>query len=202
MPPSIYPWVTSRNHRLVFTSSRQGYDMSVRYTKLEEEKSVRLQTLEDVLMEELGDLMSAEKQLVEALPRMAESASSPELRKAIEHHLDETRGHVHRLEKVFDTLGASISSEHCEAMEGLVGEGEEIIEAEGDGSAKDAALIGAAQRIEHYEIAAYGTARTLAEQLRQDDAAELLQETLDEESAADQTLTKIAVRRVNESALH
>jgi len=93
-----------------------------------------------------------------------------------------------------------MESEHCEAMEGLIGEGEEIVEADGDGAAKDAALIGAAQRVEHYEIAAYGTARTLAEQLGKDDAAALLQETLDEESAADQTLTKIAVSRVNERA--
>jgi ferritin-like metal-binding protein YciE len=101
---------------------------------------------------------------------------------------------------VFESLGADMESEHCEAMEGLIGEGEEIVEADGDGAAKDAALIGAAQRVEHYEIAAYGTARTLAEQLGKDDAAALLQETLDEESAADQTLTKIAVSRVNERA--
>jgi ferritin-like metal-binding protein YciE len=161
---------------------------------------VKLQTLEDVLMGELTDLMSAEKQLVEALPKVAGAASSPDLREAIEHHLDETRGHVRRMEKVFESLGADVRSEHCGAMEGLIGEGEEIIEAEGDGSAKDAALIGAAQRVEHYEIAAYGTARTLAEQLGKDDAAALLQETLDEESAADQTLTKIAVGRVNERA--
>jgi ferritin-like metal-binding protein YciE len=161
---------------------------------------VKLQSLEDVLMGELSDLMSAEKQLVKALPKVAEAASSKELREAIEHHLDETRGHVQRLEQVFESLSADVESEHCEAMEGLIGEGEEIVEADGDGAAKDAALIGAAQRVEHYEIAAYGTARTLAEQLGKDDAAALLQETLDEESAADQTLTKIAVSRVNERA--
>ena len=161
---------------------------------------MKLQSLDDVLMAELSDLMSAEKQLVKALPKVAEAASSKELREAIEHHLDETRGHVQRLEQVFESLGADAESEHCEAMEGLIGEGEEIVEADGDGAAKDAALIGAAQRVEHYEIAAYGTARTLAEQLGKDDAAALLQETLDEESAADQTLTKIAVSRVNERA--
>jgi len=161
---------------------------------------VKLQSLDDVLMAELSDLMSAEKQLVKALPKVAEAASSKELREAIEHHLDETRGHVQRLEQVFESLGADAESEHCEAMEGLIGEGEEIVEADGDNAAKDAALIGAAQRVEHYEIAAYGTARTLAEQLGKDDAAALLQETLDEESAADQTLTKIAVSRVNERA--
>jgi ferritin-like metal-binding protein YciE len=161
---------------------------------------VKLQSLEDVLMAELSDLMSAEKQLVKALPKVAEAASSKELREAIEHHLDETRGHVQRLEQVFESLGADVESEHCEAMEGLIGEGEEIVEADGDDAAKDAALIGAAQRVEHYEIAAYGTARTLAEQLGKDDAAALLQETLDEESATDQTLPKIAVSRVNERA--
>ena len=142
---------------------------------------MKLQSLEDVLMTELSDLMSAEKQLVKALPKVAEAASSKELREAIEHHLDETRGHVQRLEQVFESLGADVESEHCEAMEGLIGEGEEIVEADGDDAAKDAALIGAAQRVEHYEIAAYGTARTLAEQLGKDDAAALLQETLDEE---------------------
>ena len=161
---------------------------------------MKLQSLEDVLMAELSDLMSAEKQLVQALPKVAEAASSKELQEAIEHHLEETRGHVQRLEQVFESLGSDVESEHCEAMEGLIGEGEEIVEADGDDSAKDAALIGAAQRVEHYEIAAYGTARTLAEQLGKDDAAALLQETLDEESAADQKLTKIAVSRVNERA--
>jgi ferritin-like metal-binding protein YciE len=161
---------------------------------------MKLQTLDDVLMAELTDLMSAEKQLVQALPKVAEAASSSELRDAIQEHLEETRGHVQRLEQVFESIGVDVQSEHCEAMEGLIGEGEEIIEADGDGSAKDAALIGAAQRVEHYEIAAYGTARTLAEQLGKDDAASLLQETLDEESAADQTLSKIAVGRVNERA--
>ena len=161
---------------------------------------MKLQSLDDVLRAELSDLLSAEKQLVKALPKVADAASSTVLREAIEHHLDETRGHVQRLEKVFESLGTDAQSEHCEAMEGLIAEGKEIIEAEGDGAAKDAALIGAAQRVEHYEIAAYGTARTLAEQLGKDDAAALLQKTLDEESAADQKLTRIAVGRVNEAA--
>jgi ferritin-like metal-binding protein YciE len=162
--------------------------------------NVKLHSLEDVLVAELGDLMSAEKQLVQALPNVAGAAASKELREAIEHHLEETRGHVQRLEQVFESLGTGLKSDHCEAMEGLIGEGEEIAEAEGDDSAKDAALIGAAQRVEHYEIAAYGTARTIAEQLGKHDAAALLQQTLDEESAADDTLTKIAVGRVNERA--
>ncbi len=161
---------------------------------------MKLQSLDDVLMAELSDLLSAEKQLVKALPKVAGAASSTELRGAFEDHLDQTRGHVERLEKVFESLGTDAKSKHCKAMEGLIAEGAEIIEIEGDNSAKDAALIGAAQRVEHYEIAAYGTARTLAEQLGKDDAAALLQETLDEESAADEKLTKIAEGRVNERA--
>jgi ferritin-like metal-binding protein YciE len=153
---------------------------------------MKLETLDDVLQAELADLYSAEKQLVEALPKVADAASSPDLRKAIEHHLEETRGHVDRLEQVFEALGTKPASEHCKAMEGLIAEGDEIIGMDGAGEAKDAALIGAAQRVEHYEIAAYGTARTLAEQLDRNDAASLLTETLDEESAADDKLTEIA----------
>ena len=161
---------------------------------------MKLETLDDVLQAELADLYSAEKQLVKALPKVADAASSPDLRKAIEHHLEETRGHVDRLEQVFEALGTKPSSEHCKAMEGLIAEGDEIIGMEGAGEAKDAALIGAAQRVEHYEIAAYGTARTLAEQLDRSGAASLLSETLDEESAADEKLTEIATAGVNRHA--
>ena len=161
---------------------------------------MKLESLNDVLMAELGDLMSAEKQLVDALPKVAGAASSSDLRNAIESHLQETRGHVARLEDIFRSIDTTPRVQHCKAMEGLIKEGDEIVRAKGDSAARDAALIGAAQRVEHYEIAAYGTARTLAEQLGRDDAAALLQETLDEESAADQTLTKIAVSRVNQEA--
>jgi ferritin-like metal-binding protein YciE len=153
---------------------------------------MRLQTLDDVLQGQLTDLHSAETQLVEALPQVARSASTPELREAIEHHLEETRGHLRRLEKAFSLLGTSSSGEECKAMAGLLAEGDEIVGAEGDPTAKDAALIAAAQRVEHYEIAGYGTARTLADQLGHDEVARLLDETLDEESAADKKLTKIA----------
>lgn len=153
---------------------------------------MQLRTLDDVLQGQLTDLHSAETQLVQALPKVAGSASAPELRQAIEHHLEETRGHVNRLEKAFDMLGTSSSGNECKAMAGLLAEGKEIIEAKGDAAAKDAALIAAAQRVEHYEIAGYGTARTLAEQLGRTDVARLLDETLDEESAADKKLTKIA----------
>jgi ferritin-like metal-binding protein YciE len=151
-----------------------------------------LNSLEDVLREQVQDLYSAENQLVNALPKVSQSASSPELKKAIDEHLEETRGHVRRLEEVFGELGMTPSATRCKAMEGLIAEGEEVLGTAGDPLAKDAALIGAAQRIEHYEIAAYGTARTLAGELDHGDAERLLSETLDEESAADKLLTKIA----------
>jgi ferritin-like metal-binding protein YciE len=151
-----------------------------------------LGSLRDVLQEELADLYSAEQQLVQALPKVASAASKPELRQAVQTHLEETRGHVRRLERIFDSLGMGRPNETCEGMQGLIEEGEEIVNARGDGAAKDAALIGAAQRVEHYEIAAYGTARTLAGELGLDDARDLLNETLDEESKADELLTRIA----------
>jgi ferritin-like metal-binding protein YciE len=161
---------------------------------------MKLESLADVLEAELNDLYSAEKQLVEALPSMASAATSDELTEAIEEHLEETRGHVRRLEEAFRSAGLDVKSEKCEAMEGLIKEGSEVAEADGDGDARDAAIIGAAQRVEHYEIAAYGTARTLADQLGHEEAAGLLSETLEEESAADRKLTEIATGSVNKSA--
>jgi ferritin-like metal-binding protein YciE len=153
---------------------------------------VNLQSLDDVLVEQLGDLLDAEKQLVQALPKMASAASDEKLQKAFKEHLSETRDHVTRLEEIFGQLGKQPPSETCKAMQGLVAEGEEIISAQGDPAAKDAALIAAAQRVEHYEIAGYGTAKTLADQLGHGDAKDLLDQTLDEESQADTLLTKIA----------
>ena len=152
---------------------------------------MKLDNLRDVLEEQLVDLHSAEKQLTDALPKMAKAASSDELREAFEHHLEETRGHVKRVEDALGELGAS-PGEQCKAMKGLIAEGEEIIETDGDPMAKDAALIAAAQRVEHYEIAAYGTARTLAKQLDLSGIEDLMDQTLDEESQADKLLTKIA----------
>jgi ferritin-like metal-binding protein YciE len=151
-----------------------------------------LQSLDDVLQEQVKDLLSAEKQLVAALPKVAEAAHSQELKKALNEHLQETRGHVERLEQVTGMLGMSASATTCKAMQGLVAEGEEVLGKTGDPVAKDAAIIAAAQRIEHYEIAAYGTAKTLAGELDHQDAEKLFSETLDEESAADKLLTKIA----------
>ena len=152
---------------------------------------MQLRTLQDLFQHEISDLYSAETQLVTALPQMAQAASNEELRDAFEQHLQETRDHVRRLEEIRGQIGGSITEE-CEGMRGLIEEGREIVSAPGDPAVKDAALISAAQRVEHYEIAAYGTARTLADELDLGDAKDLLDQTLDEESNADKLLTKIA----------
>ena len=153
---------------------------------------MELRSLQDVLEEQLGDLYDAEKQLLTALPKMAGAASADELREAFETHLQETRTHVERLERVFSDLSLPMPTEECKAMRGLIAEGEEVVQATGDPMAKDAALIAAAQRVEHYEIAGYGTVRTLAKELDYGDAASILDDTLDEEGKADKLLTKIA----------
>jgi ferritin-like metal-binding protein YciE len=153
---------------------------------------MQLNSLKDVFVGQIEDLYSAEQQLLKALPEMASAASSPDLRQAFTDHLEQTRHHVRRLEEVFADAGIATSAEHCKAMEGLIKEGSEIIQAQGDPAAKDAALIAAAQRVEHYEIAAYGTARTLASELGLSDAEAMLDDTLDEEAKADKLLTKIA----------
>jgi ferritin-like metal-binding protein YciE len=149
-------------------------------------------SLKDVLQEQLEDLHSAEEQLVQALPKMAQAAHHDELRQAFENHLEETRGHLTRVEEALGELGIPHPTEVCQAMKGLISEGEELMEKDGDPTAKDAALIGAAQRVEHYEIAAYGTARQLAGDCGYDGIKDLMDQTLDEESQADKLLTKIA----------
>ena len=153
---------------------------------------MKIDSLEDVLVHELNDLYSAEEQLIEALPKMAKAASNRELREALEQHLEETRDHRERIQHIFGELGKRRNGMECEGMKALIAEGEKIIESSGDGAAKDAALIGAAQRVEHYEIAAYGTARTLAGECGHSEAESLLEQTLDEEAQADKLLTKIA----------
>jgi ferritin-like metal-binding protein YciE len=153
---------------------------------------MQLDSLQDVFETQLGDLYDAEKQLVEALPKVAAAAYSDQLREAINAHLQETRGHVQRLELIIGQSGLSVPTERCEAMQGILREGDEVIEATGDPTAKDAALIASAQRVEHYELAGYGTARTLAGELGFSEAENLLSQTLDEESNADKLLTKIA----------
>ena len=159
-----------------------------------------MNSLRDLLVEELRDLYSAETQLVEALPKMAQAATSQELRSAFEHHLEETRGHVSRLESIFQKIGEGSSGETCEAMKGLVKEGEILVKAQGEPDVRDAGLIGAAQRVEHYEMAGYGTARSLARRLGENQAAETLQRTLNEEAQANEKLTSIAEAQVNVSA--
>jgi ferritin-like metal-binding protein YciE len=158
-----------------------------------------INSLKDLLIDELRDLYSAETQLVKALPKMAKAASNDDLKQGILEHLEETRGHVDRLDRSLRILGASVKGKTCHAMKGLVEEGEEAIEAKAPPAIRDAYLIGAAQRVEHYEIAAYGTARSFAETIGEDEVAELLQETLDEEGETDKKLTTIAAA-VNEEA--
>jgi ferritin-like metal-binding protein YciE len=157
---------------------------------------MKLPTLAKLLEDQLKDLHSAETQLVKALPKMAKKASARALKEAITSHLEETKGHVERLNQIGESLGIKLTGKKCKAMEGLIAEGAEILEAEGPGPVIDAAIIAAAQRVEHYEIAAYGTARTFAAQLEHEDAVELLQETLAEESAADEKLTSISEEEV------
>ena len=149
-------------------------------------------SLKDVLEEQLEDLYSAESQLVGALPKMAQAASHEPLRAAFQHHLEETRGHLQRVEEALGELGVANPTEVCKGMQGLIAEGEEMIEMGGDPTALDAALIAAAQRVEHYEIAAYGTARQLADDCGLESIKDLMDQNLDEESQADKLLTKIA----------
>ena len=153
---------------------------------------MELNTLNDLYLEQLQDLYSAETQLVEALPKLASASSNEELRDAFEQHLAETREHVTRLNQIFEQLGETPGTELCKGMQGLIKEGDEVLKLKGHPAVIDAALIAAAQRVEHYEIAAYGTVKTLADQLDKDDAKSLLDDTLQEEGKADKLLTKIA----------
>jgi ferritin-like metal-binding protein YciE len=157
---------------------------------------MKLTTLEKLLEDQLKDLYSAENQLIKALPKMAKNAASDALREAIENHLEETRGQAERLDRIGEIMNIKMSGKKCKGMEGLIEEGKEVLEADGDEEIVDAAIIAAAQKVEHYEIGAYGTARTLAQQLGRKEVAELLQETLDEESAADEKLTQIAEEEI------
>jgi ferritin-like metal-binding protein YciE len=154
-------------------------------------------SLEDLFIEQLEDLYDAEKRLTKALPKMADAAHSSDLKNAFRTHLRETEGHVLRLERIFSQLGRSPARETCAAMKGLISEGDDMINATGDPHVKDAALIAAAQRVEHYEMAGYGTVRTFARHLGRDDVANELQMTLDEEGNADKILTEIAEEVVN-----
>jgi ferritin-like metal-binding protein YciE len=162
--------------------------------------STTLNSFDDLFVEQLQDLYDAEQRLTKALPKMAEAAHSPALKNAFQEHFRQTQNHVTRLEQVFKQVGKSASSKTCAAMKGLIEEGEEVISAGGDPDVKDAGLIAAAQRVEHYEIAGYGTVRTFAQRPGHQEAARLLQQTLDEEGATDKKLTALAEQSVNPRA--
>jgi len=161
----------------------------------------KLQTLHDLYVDELKDLYSAEQQLLKALPKMAKAASAPELAEAFKSHLEETKGQVERLEMIFKKLETSPKGKVCKAMEGLLAEGKDLMAEDADPSVLDAGLIAAAQRVEHYEMAGYGCVRTYARLLGYELAADLLQETLDEEGAADKHLTRLAETVINVEAV-
>lgn len=158
----------------------------------------KIDSLETLLVHELKDLYHAEKQLVKALPKVAKTAAAPELKEAIEEHLEETEGHVERLEKIFQLLDQPAKAVKCKAMEGILEEGEDTMDLKAPAETRDAALIMAAQKVEHYEIAGYGSAATWAEMLGRQDIKRLLGQTLEEEKAADEKLTQLATSGLNQ----
>ena len=157
----------------------------------------KLENLKEIYIGELEDLYDAEKRIVKALPKVAEAASEPELRSALLQHLEQTKGHVNRLEQVFEGLGESAKGKTCDGMKGILTEGEDTIDDIDDPAVRDAGIIAAAQRVEHYEIAAYGTVRNWAEELNDTNGARILGKTLEEEKEADKKLTHIAVHTTN-----
>ncbi len=162
---------------------------------------MKLNTLRDLYVEQLRDLYSAETQLVEALPKMAEKAAHPKLKQAMESHLDETRQHVERLERIFESLDEKPEGETCQAMKGLIKEGQEMLKKRGDDDVRDAGIIAAAQRVEHYEISGYGTVATYAEMLGRTEDHDILGQTLSEEKSTDQKLNRLAKQVVNVDAM-
>jgi ferritin-like metal-binding protein YciE len=160
----------------------------------------KMATLEDLYEDLLKDLYSAEKQLVKALPKMAKNAESPDLQKAFQEHLGQTEQHVERIERIFSNLEGSPRGKKCVGMEGLIAEGDELLKEDVDPDVLDAGLIAAAQKVEHYEIAGYGTARAWAEKIGDNNAVRLLQQTLDEESMANEKLTQLAESHINMEA--
>jgi ferritin-like metal-binding protein YciE len=157
-------------------------------------------TLQDLYLEELKDLLSAENQILKALPKMAKATHSSDLRGALEEHLEQTKGHVERLEQILDGMGEKPRPKKCKGMEGILSEGSDFLKEAAGTEVVDAGLIAGAQRVEHYEIAAYGSVRSYAELLGQEEAAELLQLTLDEEITADEKLTQLAESGINSEA--
>jgi ferritin-like metal-binding protein YciE len=160
-----------------------------------------LESMQDLFLNELKDVYNAEKQILRALPRMAKAADAPALQQAFDKHLRETEGHVNRLERIFKSLGQAVRGRKCKGMEGLIEEGKEILEEKGAPEVIDAALISAAQRVEHYEIAAYGCLRAYAQLLGYDEADRLLQQTLQEEEATDEALSALGEGGINQAAV-
>ena len=160
---------------------------------------MKLDSLRELYIDELKDLYSAENQITNALPKLAKTATNPRLRQGFEEHLEQTKGHVQRLEQIFEGLGEKPTGKTCEGMKGLLKEGDEMATEEGDTDVIDAGLISAAQRVEHYEIAAYGSVATYAELLGEDEAVELLTQTLEEEKETDKKLTQVA-KKINVEA--
>ena len=161
---------------------------------------MKLETLEDLYVSELKDIYSAENQILRALPKMAKAASAPELREAFQEHLAQTKTHVERLDQIFDQMGKSAKGKKCKGMEGLIEEGKELMEEDAEEAVLDAGLISAAQRVEHYEIAAYGCVRTYARELGNSKAEKLLQQTLEEEGETDKKLSELAESLINAQA--
>jgi ferritin-like metal-binding protein YciE len=161
--------------------------------------AMSVETLQELFIDELKDLYSAEKQIVRSLPKLAKAASTPELKDALQSHLEETKGQVERLEQIAGIVGKKLTGKTCAGMKGVLEEGSEVLEEVEEGNVRDAALIGASQRVEHYEMAGYGTARDFAKLLGLEDVVELLEQTLEEEKAADQKLTAIS-KNVNRQA--
>ena len=162
---------------------------------------MKLESLRDLLVEQLQDLYDAENRITKALPKMAKAATSPELKAAFEKHLAETEGQVTRLEQVFEALGEKAKKKTCQAIKGLIEEGEETIKEDAEPEVKDAALIAAAQRVEHYEMAGYGTVCTYAKLLKEKDVLKLLKETMAEEVATDEALSELAESTINLQAV-
>jgi ferritin-like metal-binding protein YciE len=162
---------------------------------------MKVNSLRELFIDEIKDIYDAEQQIVKALPKMVKAASAPDLQQAFQHHLEETNGHVQRLEEILSGLGEDAKAKKCDGARGILKEGEDAVDMDGDPSTRDAALIAAAQRVEHYEMAVYGSLKSWASQIGDQRAANLLEETLNEEKAADQKLTQIAERGVNEGAM-
>lgn len=158
-----------------------------------------MEQLKDLYIDELRDILDAENQLVKALPKMAEESTSSELRSGFEHHLEQTKNHAARIEQILEAMGEAPKGKKCKGMQGIVAEGKEILDEDYEGALKDAGIISAAQRVEHYEIAAYGCVREYAQALGESEAATLLSQTLEEEKETDQKLTDLA-RTINQQA--